>query len=123
MIFKKKFNYSTYLSWTAKIIAFILFLQLCGYRFDVFPLGQHNWGDMSGEHFPLSKSTRAVLSIIWNSLLFSMFATIALYKKKCFENTGFYLAYKKFWFVGGAIFSLIFLILIDFMPANIGKSY
>ncbi len=71
------------------------------------------------ERFPLSPSLRIIFSAVWYLILFAIFCTVPLYFLKCFENIAFYLAYKKFWFVGSLLFPALFTMLTGIaIPAN-----
>ncbi len=54
--------------------------------------------------FFLPNPTRIIFSVVYYLLFIAMFATVPFYFNKCFENTQFYLEYKKFWCVGALVF-------------------
>ena len=122
---KSVFNCSKYSLRLTKIagivMLFSLYLYICVNIFDKHAIYYYKY-EMGG-YLPFSNSTRVILSTLWFTLLLGIFATPYLYQKKYFERQTFYLVYRKFWYVGGSIFSLLLLMLTGLTPPNIGNPY
>ncbi|MEQ1545318.1 hypothetical protein [Methyloglobulus sp.] len=72
------------------------------------------------ERFPLSPTTRIVLSVIWYALLLSVLALIPLCLARRFKSHSFYQAYKTFWLCGALVLSPITVVLTGVVTSLVG---
>jgi hypothetical protein len=120
------FNNSSKKHFIVKIVFLLccILLSACSYDSDTifflgFPIEGRFTSQFSGEPYPpLSSTMRIIFSVTWYALLLGIFATVLLYLTKCFENTSFYSAYKKFWIVGIVLFQALISMLIGITTSN-----
>lgn len=81
--------------------------------FPITGLTTMEWGT---ERYPLSTTTRSILSALWYVFLLAIAASIPLCLGKFFKSKEVYQKYKNFWWFGAFIFTSLTAVLIGIVP-------